>query len=152
MTKLSDCGIDNKIRSLDHFCGIYALENLCAIKIISYPVAFLVKIESNWISVIITKTDIEIMDSAGYFSNKPIPVEFCDFLSLHLFDKNFYITPQLHLSSSSYSENFSVAFIFIRILTGITLKELCDIFSNNFDINLKIVYNISKTISNLDSS
>ena len=149
MTKLSHRGLDRKIRRLDHFGGIFTLHNLCAVNIVSYPIAFMVLIDNNWISVFITNNDVEIMDSAGYFANKTIPNELCNILSSHISNKNFYVTPQLHSSSQSVSENFSISYIFTKILIGKTLSEFCELFSQNFSENSDIINNIMQTISDL---
>ena len=129
-----------------HFGGIYKISQLKNVKIMSLPVSLIVWKDNHWMSMFITKNDMEVMDSAGLVTKVNVKNYLLKFLRLHLRDKNLSITPQLQSDRSNACAIYAMTFIIYRTSTGRSLCDFCNIFTNNPRKNCEIIKEIFATL------
>jgi hypothetical protein len=138
--------IEKIISGLINFGGIFELHQLKNIKILSYPVSLIINLDAHWISVFVSETKLEIMDSLGYFQNENIDKILCELLALHIKHKNFTISPLLQNPNSDTCAKFSICFLFYKTLTGNSLCKFCANFSSDLNLNDDIINEIFETV------
>ena len=129
-----------------HFGGIYKISQLKNVKIMSLPVSLIVWKNNHWLSLFITKDNMELMDSAGLVTKANVKNYLLKFLKVHLRDKNLTITPQLQDDNSNACALFAMSFIIYRTTTGHSLCDFCKIFTNIPRKNSEIIKEIFLTI------
>ena len=142
--------IERIISGLINFGGIFELHQLKNIKILSYPVSLIINLDAHWISVFISETKLEIMDSLGYFQNENIDKILCELLALHIKHKNFTISPVLQNPNSDTCAKFSICFLFYKTLTGNSLCKFCANFSSDLNSNDDIINEIFETVLKIE--
>ena len=131
---------------MEHFGGIFEEAQLPRVKILSYPVSFIILVREHWIAVFITEKTLEIMDSNGFLGLKSMSTELQTFLKLHICGKNFEATPQLQLEESDTCGLFAVSFLYYRTKVNLTICDFCDYFSSNLGKNTTLITEIFCTI------
>ena len=143
--------VEKFTKPLDNFVGIFDLQTLENIKLISYPCSLILLIDEHWISFYFTAETIEVMDSMGYFS-KTIPKILQTFLSSHLLGKKLISTPQLQSNDSKLCALYSICFLFFRSLSCGSLCDFCKLLSTNQSENSLIIRNMFKNIKEINES
>ena len=141
--------IEKIVSGLINFGGIYQIKQLKNVKILSYPVSFIVNINHHWISVYITDSQIEVMDSLGYFHSGNADNIICELIVLHSKNKQFLITPLIQNPSSDTCAKYSICFLFYKTLTGNSLCKFCSNFSIDLNSNDGIISEIFETVLKL---
>ena len=134
------------MNNLDNFGGVYRLNQLKYVKILSIPVSIIVLAYDHWISLYLTKDSVEIMDSAGIIHSNFMHKSLRRFLRVHIYNKNLSITPKLQSDDSSVCALYAAAFLYYRTITNKTLCDFIKIFTTDFDINCSIINDISAVI------
>ena len=129
-----------------HFGGIYKISQLQNVKIMSLPVSLIVWQDYHWISLFITTTDLEVMDSSGLINTQNYSNNLLQFLKVQLRGKNLSITPKLQSDKSNACALYAILFLIYRIATGKSLCDFCKLFTNNPIRNCNIIKDISRTI------
>ena len=142
--------IERIISGLINFGGIFELHQLKNIKILSYPVSLIINLDAHWISVFISETKLEIMDSLGYFQNENIDKILCELLALHIKHKNFTISPLLQKPNSDTCAKFAICFLFYKTLTANSLCKFCANFSSDLNSNDDIINEIFETVLKIE--
>ena len=131
--------VEKLMNGLNDFGGIYSLNQLRHIKILSFPVSFVVLTYGHWISIYITNDTVEIMDSAGYLNSENMHKSLKKFLRVHINHKKFTVTPKLQSDESSSCALYACVFIYYRTLTGKSLCDFCEIFTSDTSLNCTII-------------
>ena len=134
------------MNQLDNFGGIYRLQQLKYIKILSYPVSFIILAYEHWISIYITDKSVEIMDSAGFINDKYMHKSLKRFLRVHIGQKDLTITPKLQSDSSNACALYASSFLYFRTITNKSLCEFCQIFTSDKSLNCAIIKEIFSEI------
>ena len=124
---------------LGNFGGIFRLSQLKNIKIVSFPVSFIILAYEHWISIFITDKSVEIMDSAGFINTSNMHKTLRRFLRVNVNQKELTITPKLQSDDSSACALYATTFLYFRTLTGKSLCEFCKIFTSDKSINCAII-------------
>lgn len=138
--------VEKETNSLENFVGIFYLNMLPNLKLVSFPCSLIVLTHQHWISIFISDSSIEIMDSMGYISDRKFSKYLQIFLSAHLLDKTLLLTPKIQSDDSNLCALYSVCFLYFRTLSCGNLCDFCRLFSNDFQENCHI---ISKLFINL---
>jgi hypothetical protein len=141
--------IEKIVSGLKNFGGIFKLDQLKNLKILSYPVSLIINIDNHWISIYFSDTQVEIMDSLGYFNNKKTDKILCELLRLHIKHKHFLITPLLQNPNSDTCAKFCICFLFYKTLTNNSLCKFCTNFSPDLNSNDDVITDIFKTVLKL---
>ena len=149
-------GIDAKsaeeiLKNLENFGGIFYADQLENVKILDLPVSLLVLDDGHWISIFIGEKSLEIMDSAGFTTNKKSNKHLLRFLCAHSYGKELTSTPQLQHENSSDCGKYAISFLCARTYTNLQLKDFAKIFSNDFEKNSQIIDDIFDTVKKLFS-
>ena len=115
--------VEESVKNLEHFGGIFNVNQLKNVKIISYPVAFIINSDKHWIAIYLSKTVLEICDSSGYLQNKKLDSKLQKLLRIHMTDKQFFATPRLQNETSANCGLYCICFLFLRLRLK---KTLCD--------------------------
>ena len=143
--------IEKFAKRVPNFGGIYRLGQLNRVKILGFPVSIIVLVYGHWIAIYMDYKNVEIMDSSGYFGTKGLDVTLCRFLSHHINNKNFKLTPKLQSENSADCGLYSLSFLYFRGITGRTLCEFCKLFSSDFKTNSETIKNIFRFVKKLES-
>ena len=138
--------VENAVKCIPEFGGIYRLRQLPHVKILSYPVCLIILSNKHWIGIYMTDATVEIIDSIGLVASDGLDFSLCRFLSAQIFNKQFLITPRLQSDNSEQCGKYAVAFLLFRVLTGKTLCDFCQLFSTNLAKNSDIINDIFQTI------
>lgn len=144
--KMDAGNVEKETNDLDNFVGIFRLNMLPNLKLVSFPCSLIVLTHQHWISIFISNKTIEIMDSMGYLSDKKFSKALRIFLSAHLLDKSLSTTPQLQSDDSNLCALYSVCFLYFRTLSCGNLCDFCSLFTSSLADNCFI---ISKLYENL---
>ena len=87
--------VEKLLKGLPNFGGIYKLDQLKYMKIISLPVSLIILAQQHWISIYISSKLIEVMDSLGFIGSANLHKSLRRFLRVHLCGKDLSITPRL---------------------------------------------------------
>ena len=124
---------------LEHFGGIFRLNQLKNIKILSFPVSFIILAYEHWISIYITDTTVEIMDSAGFINATNMHKTLRRFLRVNINQKELTVTPKLQSDDSSACALYATTFLYFRTVTDKSLCEFCKIFTSDKFLNCLII-------------
>ena len=134
------------MNELDNFGGIFRLQQLKDIKILSYPVSFIILAYDHWISIYITNETVEIMDSAGFISIEYMHKSLKRFLRVHIREKDLTITPKLQSDDSNACALYATTFLYFRTITDKSLCEFCKIFTSDKSLNCAIIKDLFSEI------
>ena len=115
-------------------------------KLVSLPICLIVLIEEHWISIYVTETTLEIMDSAGFLRFAVKQKEFRNFLCPLIRFKKFTVSPQLQKDGSKSCGLYAVIFLHLRTFTDLSLCNFCKSFTTDFDTNEKLINKIYDVI------
>ena len=146
LQKMDAGNVEKETNDLVNFVGIFRLNMLPNLKLVSFPCSLIVLTQQHWISIFISNKSIEIMDSMGYLSNKKFSRSLRIFLSTHLLDKSLLTTPKLQSDDSNLCALYSVCFLYFRTLSCGNLCDFCALFTSSLTDNCFI---ISKLYTNL---
>ena len=138
--------IENLVKHLEHFGGIFQEKQLPSVRILSYPVSFIILVEQHWIAVFITEKTIEIIDSNGFLGLKSMSKNLRTFLMVHIRGKHFESTPKLQMDDSDTCGLFAVSFLYYRSKVNLTICNFCDYFSSDLRKNTSLISAIFCTI------
>ena len=136
--------IEKLTRNLKHFGGIFSVDQLDDLKIVSYPVGIIILDRKHWIAVFIDEKSVEVMDSLGLEAEK-IPVKLCRFLRGQLVGRTLSATPQLQSSGSNCCGLYALCFLFVRV-NNISLCDFVKIFTSDLELNCIIIKYFFNTI------
>ena len=142
--------VEKLVSGLCNFGGIFRLSQLSQVKVLSYPVSFIINAYDHWLAVYIDDNCVEIMDSTGYLGTDGLHQTLRRFLSGHIYNKKFQITPRLQSDQSNTCGLYAVSFLYYRTTTNRTLCEFCKLFTNDVNKNCETVKRIYDIISNIE--
>ena len=131
---------------LDDFGGIFRLNQLKNIKILSYPVSLIILAYNHWISIYITNKTVEIMDSSGYLNDKNMHKTLKRFLRAQICQKELIATPKLQSDQSNACGLYATSFIYYRTITNKSLCDFCKLFTTDTSLNCAIIKEIFSSI------
>ena len=134
------------MHGLDDFGGIFRLNQLRNLKILSYPVSLIILANEHWISLYITEKTVEIMDSAGFINNKNMHKTLRRFLRAQINQKKLTVTPKLQGDGSNACGLYATSFIYYRTVTNKSLCDFSKIFTSDTSVNCAIIQEIFETI------
>ena len=144
--KLTAGAADKKLKTLQNFGGIFRLSQLKNLKILSYPVGIMLQGYDHWLAIVITKKEIEIMDSSGVLNSADLPKSIRKFICAQMFRKSLIVTPKLQSLSSTMCGYFSILFLILRLRCNLSLVKFCSLFSANLRENEKVVSHLLKSV------
>ena len=105
-----------------HFLGCYAEDQVTFISIRSFPVFFIVNVDSSdslgshWIAVFLTTTTIEIFDPLGFQFHlwSRVPCKLLSFINLYATNRKLLISHQVQNTSSMFCGFYCLFFILSR--------------------------------------
>lgn len=137
--------IEALVRNLKNFGGIFEVDQLDDVKIVSFPVGLIILDREHWLAIYIDDKTVEIMDSLGV---KPenLPVKLCRFLRGQLVGRRLSATPQLQSTDSNCCGLYALCFLFYRVNTNFSLCDFSEIFTSDFHLNCIIIKYFFSTI------
>ena len=137
------------LNGVSNFGGIFDVEQLENVKILSLPVMLIVHDKQHWIAISIDEEKIEIMDSIGQINNRNLNIHLCRFICAHAKGKSLVVTPQLQSKNSEDCGKYVISFIIYKSLTQKSLQNFVSIFTENFRKNSKNISRIFETVKKL---
>ena len=121
-TELSCQQIISLLNCSPHFLGCYAEDQVTFISIRSFPVFFIVNIDSSksdgshWMSIFLTKTSIEIFDPLGFQFHlwTRVPCKLLSFINLYAKNRKLVISNRIQSSSSVFCGFYCLFFVLSR--------------------------------------
>lgn len=141
--------INDVLKGLENFGGIYDADQLDNVKILSLPVMIIINSEEHWIGLFVDQENIEIMDSIALINEKKINGSLCRFLCAQIKGKKLTASPKLQSDESSDCGKYAVSFLVYKSLTSNSLKDFLKIFTADCDSNSKNIRKLFQTIQNL---
>ena len=142
--------VERLVSDLCNFGGIFQLGQLAQVKILSFPVSFIINAYNHWLAVYIDDNCVEIMDSTGYLGTDGLHETLRRFLYGHIYNKTFTITPRLQSDDSNVCGLYAVSFLYYRTRTNRTLCEFCKLFSDDVNNNYETIKTIYTIIQNIE--
>ena len=137
------------LKGVSNFGGIFDVEQLENVKILSLPVMLIVNDKQHWIAISIDEEKIEIMDSIGQINKENLNIHLCRFLCAHAKGKNLIASPRLQSKNSEDCGKYVISFIIYKALTQKSLRNFLSIFTENFRKNSKNISKIFETVKRL---
>lgn len=134
--------VERYTKNIPHFGGIFDIEQLQNVKIISYPVTLILHDHGHWLGIFMSKHRVEIMDSLGYLNKSRINKYLLKLLQVHIYNKKFFISPTLQSKQSSSCALYAISFLYYRTNTHQSICQFCKIFTNDRNLNCVIIYRI----------
>ena len=141
--------VEKEIRGLDNFVGIFDLKMLPNLKLVSYPCSLIVLTHEHWISIFLSDSTVEIMDSMGYLSKKNISKSLRIFLSAHLSGKRLMTTPKIQADDSNLCALYAICFLFFRTFLCGNLCDFCRLFTNDLKQNCLIITKLYENLKKI---
>ena len=135
------------LENVANFGGIFSADQLQNVKILDLPVMLLVLDDGHWISIFISKSSLEIMDSAGFSTDEQSSKHLLRFLCAHSFGKKLTVTPKLQSENSSDCGKYATSFLVVRAVANLSLRKFAKIFSDDFKQNSILINDIFETIT-----
>ena len=140
--------VEKIAQSLPNFGGIFYADQLAQVKVVSYPVSFIIYENAHWSSIYIDIDCIEIMDSAGLMPSEDVNKTLKNFICNLMPGKDFLATPQIQSQDSEACGKFALSFLYYRTWTGMDLLKFCEKFSSNYELNESIINKMFDAIAN----
>ena len=144
--------INDLVKSLPDFGGIFDASKLDRVKILDLPVMIIININDHWLGLRIEKSKLEIMDSLGeievFTKNKIL----CRFICAHLLGKKLIISPKLQSDDSEDCGKYVLSFFWFSALTGKSLTYFLKIFNSDYTHNSKNITEIFQTVKKITDS
>ena len=141
--------VQDLARKLKNFGGIFSVDQLAYVKIISYPVALIVNDENHWIAIYISDNVVEVCDSSGYLKNDNLDLSLRKLLKLHFYNKDFFATPRLQSDDSQNCALYCLSYLYIRLILDKTLCDFTSLFTTDTNVNCSIISDIFREIKPL---
>jgi len=142
--------VERIANGLRNFGGIFRLNQLPRVKIVSLPVSIIILAYTHWLGVYVDENVIEIMDSTGHLGTDGVHRSLRRFLYGHVYNKIFTITPRLQADQSDVCAFYALSFLYYRTYTTRTLCDFVKLFSANTNTNCQIITEIFATILKLE--
>ena len=149
-SEMDAVNVEKIAKRLLNFGGIFRLNQLSRVKILSLPVSIIILAYDHWLSVYIDTNAVEIMDSTGHLGSDGLHKTLRRFLYGHIYNKMFTITPRLQSDASNVCALYALAFLYYRTYTNRSLCEFVKIFSNDTSQNCKTIKKIYEIIISLE--
>ena len=150
--KLSENDVNNHLYMVPGYLGTYALDELDKLKIRLFPSFLVVNLDlrsnggTHWIAVGLFINTLYLCDSLGTIvPDKRLPIELINFLHIHSFKKNLYISKQLQSIRSNTCGKYTICFI-RHMCKDPNFDSFLSNFGRNFDVNDCIVNLLYKSI------
>ena len=139
--------INNFLNNADNFLGVFASDELCKLRILSFPAFIISNLDisssegSHWISLRVCEKSVEIFDSLG-FDRKlwgKYPIGLQTFLARYQNSHSFFISPILQPISTQDCGFYCIFFVLYRKL--FTFSECVSYFSKILTLNHNILIN-----------
>ena len=139
--------ITNFLNKTDNFLGVFASDELCKLRIVSFPAFLVSNLDissspgSHWISLRVCEKSIEIFDSLG-FDRKlwgKYPIGLQTFLARYKNSHSFLISPILQPIYTQDCGFYCIFFVLYRNL--FTFAECVSYFSKILTLNHNILIN-----------
>ena len=135
------------LKSEKNFIGVIPQDYLTTLKILSYPINFVVNLDlstqsgSHWIGISIMDKTVEIYDSLAMNSRywKYFPNFLLKFLRQFSKTHRFFITPKLQSPISNMCGLYCIYFLLYR--RTMTFTDCLSVFSSNLVLNDRILIN-----------
>jgi len=150
---LSKAGLDTNfifeiLKYEKHFIGVIPQDYLTTLRIVSYPVSFVVNLDlstqsgSHWIGIFILEDSIEIYDSLAMNSKywKYYPNFLLKFLRQFSKTHRYFITPKLQSPNSNMCGLYCIYFLLYR--RSQTFTNCLSIFTSDLILNDNILTTI----------
>ena len=141
--------VNDYTKKLTNFGGIFSVNQLENIKIISFPVALIIHDNSHWVAIYLSENIVEVCDSSGYLKTEKLHTKLQKLLKVHFIDKKFFATPRLQSYKSRNCAIYCICFLFIRIRLKRTLCDFTSLFTTDKNVNCSIISNLLKEIEPL---
>ena len=136
-TELSCQQIISLLNCSSHFLGCFAEDQVSLISIRSFPVFFIVNVDSSgspgshWIAIFLTKTTIEVFDPLGFQFHlwTRVPCSLLSFINLYATDRKLLISNQIQSSFSVFCGFYCLFFVLSRPL--LSFDAVQSFFSSN---------------------
>lgn len=142
--------VEKVANNLCDFGGIFQLQQLKYVKIISYPVSFIILAYGHWLGIYLTDQTVEVMDSTGHLGKDGLHTTLKQFLRSHIYNKTFTITPRLQSDQSNICALYTLSFLYYRTFTGRSLCSFSKLFTADTKTNCNIIKKIYETILKLE--
>ena len=135
-TELSCQQIISLLNCSPHFLGCFAEDQVSFISIRSFPVFFIVNVESSnspgshWIAIFLTKTTIEVFDPLGFQFHlwTRVPCKLLSFINLYATNRKLLISNQIQSSFSVFCGFYCLFFVLSR--SFLSFDEVQSFFSS----------------------
>ena len=141
---ISSTFLKSILSDLPNFIGVFSQDFLFTLKIVSFPVCFIVNLDlssepgSHWIAFFITDKKLEIYDSFGLDNTTWAREPFFLFNFIdHFPDHKISISPRLQPTFSNLCGVYSVFFLIFR--QCLLFPELIKLFSTDLDLNSTVL-------------
>ena len=134
--------VEKYVKNLENFGGIFKLEQLKNVKILSYPVSLIIHSNQHWIGIFISEEVLEVCDSSGYLKNSKLDHGLHKLLKTHLLNKQFIATPKLQSDLSFNCAVYVICFLYCRHVLQKTLCDFTALFTNDLNLNNSIISEI----------
>ena len=144
--------INDLVKSLPDFGGIFDASKLDRVKILGLPVMLIVNIDDHWLGLRIEKNKLEIMDSLGEIKDFAKNKVLCRFICAHLLGKNLIVSPKLQSDDSQDCGKYVLSFLWFSALTGKSLAYFLKSFNSDYTQNSKNITKIFQTVRKIADS
>ena len=141
--------VNEHTKKFKHFGGIFKIDQLDRVKIISYPVALIIYQDNHWIAIYISEKVFEVCDSSGYLENENLDKKLRRMLKLHLQNKKFTATPRLQSEKSDNCALYCICYLYIRLKLKKSLCDFTSLFSTDKNKNSSIITGLYRDIKPL---
>ena len=144
--------INELVKSLPDFGGIFDASKLDRVKILDLPVMLIINIENHWLGLRIEKSKLEIIDSLGEIETFAKNKILCRFICAHLLGKKLIVSPKLQSDDSKDCGKYVLSFLWFSALTGKSLTYFLKLFNSDYTRNSKNITIIFQTVKKIADS
>ena len=137
--------VDELVKNLDNFGGIFDIKDLENLKILQFPTSIIVHDRGHWLGIYIGRKSVEIMDSSGFIEIADNPVLY-RFLNTQMKHKKISVSPVLQGKSSSACALYVICFLYYRSISHQSICHFINIFTTDPNLNCLIIYRIFNLI------
>ena len=144
--------INEVVKSLPDFGGIFDASKLDRLKVLDLPVMLIINIEDHWLGIRLEKNKLEIMDSLGEIKHFAKNKVLCRFICAHLLGKKLIVSPKLQSDNSQDCGKYVLSFLWFSALTGKSLTHFLKSFNSDYTENSKNITEIFETVRKIADS
>ena len=141
--------INDTVKSLPDFGGIFDASKLDRVKILDLPVMLIINIDDHWLGLRIEKSKLEIIDSLGEIDTFAKNKILCRFICAHLLGKKLIVSPKLQSDDSKDCGKYVLSFLWFSALTGESLVYFLKMFNSDYTQNSKNITEIFQTVKKI---